>query len=222
MNLFPAKEAEILKAANFPNFKLVDKNELALKLTHPQCMSASVLAGGKSRRMGVDKALLKWREKNFLETILQTLSIFKNVFVSTAGDDRYKSVVCMKAPDIYPDIGPIGGIYSSLAACPDEYLFVTACDTPFLSAGLIEKICDAANGYQCCVAMEQNGLLHPLCGVYHKSMIPIFKEQIEAGRYKIAIAYDLVRIKYFTLSSGQSAELKNFNTKAEYLEAISS
>jgi molybdopterin-guanine dinucleotide biosynthesis protein A len=211
-----------LKATNSPNFKSVDKNELAINLTSPQMMSASVLAGGKSRRMGTDKALLKWREKNFLETIIQTLSIFNNVLISTADDGRYKSLPCVKVPDLYPDIGPVGGIYSSLAACPDEYLFVTACDTPFLSAELIRKICEAANGYQCCVAREQNGLLHPLCGVYHKCMIPIFKGHIEAGRYKIALAYDLVRIRYFTLTPGQSAELKNFNTKAEYLEAISS
>ncbi|MDR1944021.1 MAG: molybdenum cofactor guanylyltransferase [Synergistaceae bacterium] len=185
-------------------------------------MSASILAGGKSSRMGTDKALLEWREKNFLETILQTLSIFKNVMISTAGKDQYGWARCAKAPDLFPGVGPIGGIYSSLASSPDEYLFITACDTPFLSADLIKSICEAASGYQCFVAKERDGRLHPLCGVYHKSAISVLKERIERGRYKIAPAYDLLKTGYFDLSPSQAAELKNFNTKEEYLRMIES
>jgi molybdopterin-guanine dinucleotide biosynthesis protein A len=185
-------------------------------------MSASVLAGGKSRRMGTNKALLGWRGKNFLETILQTLSIFRDVFVSTAREDQYESVPCRKVPDLYPGVGPIGGIYSSLMAGADEYLFVTACDTPFLSANLIVSICRAAKGFQCCVPMERNGYLHPLCGVYHRSMIPIFREQTERGQYKITLAYEFASVKYFPLSPEQAAELRNFNTRAEYLKMVAS
>ncbi|MDR3354019.1 MAG: molybdenum cofactor guanylyltransferase [Synergistaceae bacterium] len=181
-------------------------------------MSAVVLAGGRSSRMRTDKALLMLGEKNFLETILRTLSIFPDVMISAADSERYKKIHARIVADIYRETGPIGGIYSSLVAGEHEYLFVTACDTPFLSVSLIDEICRAAEGFQCCVAREGNGRVHSLCGVYHKSMIPILKEQIENGRYKIALAYDKIRIKYFDLSPQQTAELKNFNTKEEYME----
>ena len=188
----------------------------------PGMMSAVVLAGGRSLRMGTDKALLKLREKNFLETILQALSMFPDVMISSAGHEKYRGVNARIVPDIYPGAGPIGGIYSSLVASRHEYLFVTACDTPFLSASLIREMCRAAEGYQCCVAREENGRVHSLCGVYHKSMIPLFKELIEGTRYKIALAYPKVRMKYFAISSWQAAELKNFNTKEEYMELMNS
>ncbi|MDR1874964.1 MAG: molybdenum cofactor guanylyltransferase [Synergistaceae bacterium] len=183
-------------------------------------MSAVVLAGGKSRRMGTDKALLRWREKNFLETILRTLSIFRNLFISTADGDRYASIPCVKVPDLLPGVGPIGGIYTSLMASWDEYLFVTACDTPLLSVDLVASLCRAAEGYPCCVAAESDGRLHPLCGVYHRSMIPILREQAENGQYKITLACERVRTRYFTLSPEQAAELRNFNTRDDYLEMI--
>jgi molybdopterin-guanine dinucleotide biosynthesis protein A len=179
-------------------------------------MSASILAGGKSSRMGTDKALLKFGGKNFLETLLHTLSMFKNVMISTAGSGQYEFMECRRAPDLYPGAGPIGGIYSSLASCEDDYLFVTACDTPFLSGRLIKNICEAAGGFQCFIAAERGGLLHPLCGVYHRSVIPTLRELINSGRYKIAPVYDLVKTGYFVLSAEQEAELRNFNTKEEY------
>jgi molybdopterin-guanine dinucleotide biosynthesis protein A len=147
--------------------------------------------------------------------------MFPDVMISSAGPEKYGGLNARIVPDIYPGTGPIGGICSSLAASRHEYLFVTACDTPFLSASLIREMCRAAEGCQCCVAREENGRVHSLCGVYHKSMMPVFEEQIKDGRYKIALAYDKVRIKYFDLSSGQAAELKNFNTKDEYMELMS-
>jgi aldehyde:ferredoxin oxidoreductase len=189
--------------------------------TAPETMSAVVLAGGRSRRMGKDKALLEWEGKNFLETILETLSMFPDVMISAADSESYKDFHGKIVADIYRDAGPIGGIYSSLAVCEHEYLFVTACDTPLLSARLARGICRAAEGYQCCVARESNGRVHSLCGVYHKSMIPILKEQIENSRRKIALSYDKIEIKYFDLSAEQAAELRNFNTEAEYTDLVS-
>jgi molybdopterin-guanine dinucleotide biosynthesis protein A len=188
----------------------------------PETMSAVVLAGGRSRRMGTDKALLMCGEKNFLETILRTLSMFPDVMISAADTESYKGTHARVVADIYRDAGPVGGIYSSLVASERDYLFVTACDTPLLSASLIGEICRAAEGCQCCVAREENGRVHSLCGVYHKSMIPIFKDQIENLRYKIALAYDKVRFKYLDLSPRQAAELRNFNTEAEYMELMNS
>jgi aldehyde:ferredoxin oxidoreductase len=190
--------------------------------TAPEMMSAVVLTGGRSRRMGTDKALLMWKDKNFLETILQVLSMFSDVMVSAADSESYRGIHENIVADIYRDAGPIGGIYSSLVASKHEYIFVTACDTPFLSAGLVNGICRAAEGYQCCVPREENGRVHSLCGVYHKSMVSILKEQIEDGRYKIALAYDKIRIKYFDLSPEQAAELRNFNTEDEYMELMES
>ena len=184
--------------------------------TKPSEMSASILAGGKSSRMGTDKALLSCGDKNFIETLLRTLSMFKNVMISTAGSGQYEFLECRTVPDLYPGAGPIGGIYSSLASSEDDYLFVTACDTPFLSEGLIKNICEAARGFQCFAAAERGGHLHPLCGVYHKSVIPTLRELMSQGRRKISLAYDLVKTGYFMLSDEQAAELRNFNTKEEY------
>ncbi|MDR0648786.1 MAG: molybdenum cofactor guanylyltransferase [Synergistaceae bacterium] len=191
-------------------------------MTTPETMSAVVLAGGRSSRMGSDKALLKWGEKNFLETILRALSMFPDVMISAADKESYRWAHARVVADIYRDTGPVGGIYSSLVASERDYLFVTACDTPLLSASLIGEICRAAEGCHCCVARDENGLVHSLCGAYHKSMIPIFKDQIEKGRYKIALAYDKVTIKYLDLSPRQSAELRNFNTEGEYKKLIGS
>ena len=72
--------------------------------------------------------------------------------------------------DIYDDIGPMGGMYSSLKNCKEDYLFITACDMPFINKALINKLQANMKNNIDVVLFSKNKLLYPLGAIYFSKM----------------------------------------------------
>ena len=96
--------------------------------------------GGKNSRMnGNVKGLLKLNNMTFLEKIKETLDDFSSIYLSINDKfsknqkQEFEKMGFKLIEDIYKEIGPLGGIYSSLLNCKEEYLFITACDMPFIT-----------------------------------------------------------------------------------------
>ena len=104
-------------------------------------MAAIILSGGKNKRLGTDKALLKVGFKTIIEREISVLSkIFTNIFIVTNCPEQYKHLKADLISDLIPGKGPLGGIYSGVKISDDEYNFVVSCDLPFLNAGLISHM----------------------------------------------------------------------------------
>ncbi|MDP2938929.1 MAG: molybdenum cofactor guanylyltransferase [Candidatus Omnitrophota bacterium] len=186
-------------------------------------MNAIILAGGKSRRMGFDKAFIKIEGMPIIKRELSLLKkIFKEVIIVTNGLDKYrgfKKVSIIK--DVIPERGPLGGIYSGLISSNSLYNFVVACDMPFINEALIKYMIKNKESYDI-ILPKINGRYHPLFGIYNKRCLPIIKHMLEQNRLKISDIF--LKLKCYFISRKKIEEfdqgllsLVNINTKDDLL-----
>ncbi|MDX1518239.1 MAG: NTP transferase domain-containing protein [Woeseiaceae bacterium] len=145
-----------------------------------------VLAGGRSRRMGTDKALLLQDGRTQLETAVSLLqAVTERQFVSTrpdqADDDvrsRYAQIL-----DRYDDIGPVAGILSALDEYPDVDWLVVACDLPNLDALTLQQLVAKRSRTRPFTAYQSSsdGLPEPLCAIYSCEAQPIIRQFVDDG-----------------------------------------
>lgn len=148
-------------------------------------ISGVILAGGKSTRMGEDKAMLILDDKPFIQHIAVLMtSIFDNIFIVSDELQRYTFLNLPMFPDVYKDCGPLGGIHSALVHSSTERIFVVSCDTPMLHPTLIkfllEKISDEA-----VLVPAVDLFVHPLCGLYTKKCLPIIEQHLLAKQFSV-------------------------------------
>ncbi len=185
-------------------------------------ISTGVLAGGKSSRMGENKALLTINNKRFLDRITDELSIFDEVLVSAASKNDYKDIKYDVYGDEHKEIGPIEGIYQIVSHAANEYVFVCAVDMPFVSAELVSYMAEfISSDYDCYVMMDDTHI-HPLCAIYSKAVLPVIEKLIAEGKYRLMGILNSLRTKYIRLESTcfDKKVVKNINTKDEYKKLV--
>lgn len=136
-----------------------------------------LLKGGKSSRMGgSDKAKLLYRGKSFEERIkgeLEQLGL--PVFVSEAK----KSPDPRAIPDLIPEAGPLGGIYSCLKQTGLDGLFFVSCDMPLFASYLGKRaLMEAGDKWDAVIWKTRDGRIHPVCGWYSARCLPVLEKQL--------------------------------------------
>ncbi len=157
-----------------------------------------VLAGGASRRMGQDKALLCHNGKTMLEGAVEALrTITGRIVIVASRVDLYRVSGADTVPDLYPGEGPVGGILTGLIALGAGCHVVIACDMPLASVSVIQLLVDAAQADPHCNAIvpELAGELEPLCAVYRDTAIPILDSFMKSGRRSAREALRQLTIK---------------------------
>lgn len=155
-------------------------------------IGALVLAGGKNSRMnGYPKGLLSIHGETILSHLEKALLEFPERLLSTGTSSLAENTSFTVVPDEIPGLGPIGGLCSALAVCSSDALLVCACDMPFFTA---ETAAVLASRAKTCSApaiafRDSTGRLHPLCGVYRKTCLPILQESISQGQYRAVEAF---------------------------------
>ena len=187
-----------------------------------------LLAGGKSRRMGEDKRHLVVGEQTLLERGLAVLrSTFQHVLVVIAQDSPPLGVDARVVRDLVPDCGSLGGLYSGLMQATTPWVFVVACDMPFLNQAAIAQFTSRRTTADIVMA-KLDARLQPMHAIYSKQCLPVFEQMIRARQLKIQemVSQSSLRIRYvteadlFTIDpSGRS--FYNVNTLAD-LEAARS
>ena len=133
-----------------------------------------VLAGGQSRRLGVDKAMLSVGGAPLLQTTVQRVSqVCRRVIVAVDRPGRYRrlGLPARFVADALPGLGPLAGLQSGLRACSSEYALVVACDLPFLNVELLRYMAGLPRSYQALVPRSASRD-HPLHAVYARSCLP--------------------------------------------------
>lgn len=179
-------------------------------------VTAAVLCGGKSRRMGFDKAFLR-DEKEYL--LLQTVRKLQLLFEQTVlvsntkakFEDRADFETLSVLEDLYLEKGPLGGICTALQKVQTEYIFVMACDMPVPDVNLIGRMYRKLGGWQV-LACRNQGRLEPLFAFYHRSCLPVFKKQIESGELKLRAAFPSLKVEMYDLSGEETEGIVNLNT----------
>ncbi|MEO1203476.1 MAG: molybdenum cofactor guanylyltransferase [Pseudomonadota bacterium] len=174
-----------------------------------------VLAGGRSRRMGRDKALLELDGKTQLERAMAALAeVTERQFVSTrkdqSGDDerqRYPQIV-----DRYDDLGPVAGILSALEAHPDADWLIVACDLPNLDAETLRFLIANRDEQAAFTAFasSHDGLPEPLCAIYPADSVARIRAFVEDGI--VCPRKMLIRSESTLLAQPNPRSLDNVNT----------
>lgn len=187
-----------------------------------------VLAGGRSSRMGADKALLPWLGGEPLlvrqaRLLAETLGPTTGRVAIVGSIERYGSLGFPVVEDLRPPgNGPLAGIEAALASAhAGEWNLVTACDMPKLSrevlAGLLGEIAHVGPGVSVILARSPRGP-EPLCSVYRRSFAAVAQSMLDAGRRKILDAFDGLELVHFEIESPHA--LANVNTPEDWRAAI--
>jgi molybdopterin-guanine dinucleotide biosynthesis protein A len=154
-----------------------------------------VLSGGKSRRMGSDKALLPYNGTTLLKHVVSIVrSVAGETLVVADLADKYAFKDGTRVVgDLYPESGPLGGIITGLTYAGDEFNLVVACDMPLLQPALLKRLLQAAEGNDAAVP-EINGRLEPLCAAYHKQVADKLRITLESGELAVHKAISCLNI----------------------------
>jgi len=162
-------------------------------------MTSIILAGGKSSRLGRSKALQVIEGKSLIQWVIDCLAILSTeIIIATAHGEAIpcSSAVRIKTvADIYPGKGPLVGIYSGLIASSSSRAIVVGCDTPFLSAGLLEYMTQICSTFDVVVPRIKNKL-EPLCAVYSKNCSGPIQGLLEQNELRIDKLFSMVKVKY--------------------------
>lgn len=185
-------------------------------------MAAIILAGGKSIRMGENKAFI---EVDGVPIISRIYSLFKELFeeviIVTNQKDLFKNLDSRIYTDLVPDKGALGGLYTGIFFSSFQYSFCVACDMPFIKKALVQYLIKNTKDEDVIVPRTSDGL-QPLHAIYSKNCLEPIRKIIEQGKYKIIDFYRLVRVRIveendFLLLDPFRESFINVNTPEELL-----
>ncbi len=201
-------------------------------------LSAAILAGGQSRRMGTDKALLRLEPggPTLIERVAAAVGAVAADTFLVVNDDRLTALGLRAVPDVYPGAGALGGIYSAVAGARHEHCLVVACDMPFLSVPLLRAMAVQPRDYDVLAPFlpvaegaanrqgTAGGVYETLHAIYGRGALPAMREELEAGRFKIVGFFPRVRVRPFAIEwvRRHDPALRSFfnaNTPARFAEA---
>jgi FdhD protein len=191
-------------------------------------VSAAILAGGASSRMGTNKALLKVDGEPIITRSYRILArLFHEVIIVTNTPEDYAFLPCRKVPDIHPELGSIGGLHSAIVHGSNERTFAAACDMPCLNAELIRHLCSASTTDDAVVPLNCDNLREPLHAVYARSILPAMQTAIDTGDRSILHLLDKVETRIINQETvggipGGLESFRNVNTPEEYERLTSS
>lgn len=154
-----------------------------------------VLAGGKSSRMGRDKAELALRKRRFLDIACDTLrAVTPTVVLSLAKDAPADETHLPLVRDRWPNAGPLGAMVSVMESIEaDVYLFHPV-DTPNLTERFFFELLSRQNGYDA-VVPRSGSYWEPLCALYRRSCLEAMRSSMQAGNRRITSFFGAVRVR---------------------------
>ena len=179
-----------------------------------------ILVGGKSRRMGRDKAFLEVAGKPLFEIILELFSAnFARVLLVGDREERFAGYGLPVVPDIFPG-SSLGGLYTGLHNAETDHVFVSSCDLPFPSAEVLRYLCSLRGGFDAVVARTKYGY-EPLFALYSKSCLAPVKALLDAGEFCAYAYYPQIRVRYvppeeLTPFGRDGRAFLNLNTPEEF------
>lgn len=162
-------------------------------------ISGFILAGGKSSRMGKDKALLELNSESLLKRMIGLLMPHCTTIYISGSPERYSGFGLEILDDFYKGCGPMGGLHASLSYSPTEWNLVTSVDTPFINPELIALLISGIGYFDAVVPQHRTGI-EPLIGLYNKRALSIIENQIRNGKYKMRQLLSELNVNYIDCS----------------------
>jgi len=182
-------------------------------------MTAIIFAGGKSSRMGKDKALLPFADCDTLSEFQHNklCSLFDKVYISSKEDkfDFDATVIT----DRYEENSPLVGIISIFETLKVDEIFILSVDAPFVNKEVIEKLLNHEEEFDAIIAKSISGT-QPLCGVYRRSILPLAQKHLKEGNHRLNNLLEKAHTQFIFFED--DASFINLNHPHEYEQAMKS
>jgi molybdopterin-guanine dinucleotide biosynthesis protein A len=181
-----------------------------------------VLAGGRSSRMGQDKALLSLHPEGptLLDNALNLLTPVVDDLLVVGHPEIHGHVGPFVIPDDHPGLGPLGGLVTAMRYASYDRLLVIAVDMPYVTEALLLRLERELGHFTDAAVPLHHGRPEPLVGSYHRRCLPVFQRLIAQGTLKMSLALDAVRSSRIAVdpgSGGWPAKLFNNINRPEDL-----
>ena len=189
-----------------------------------QPITGVILAGGKSSRMGQNKALMSLGGKRLVDRVVEVMrSVFDDLLMVTNTPDVYADLSVPMVRDVWPEKGSLGGVYSAIYHATTPYCLVVACDMPFLQAAMLRYLITQMADYDV-VVPDVLGELQTLHAIYSKACLPPIERRLEMHRLRIVGFFPAVRVRTVTASELEPYDpallaFQNLNTPEEFQAA---
>ena len=187
-----------------------------------------ILAGGKSSRLGRDKASEIVNGKPLLQWVTDRLEQVAAEIVIVKAAGQQLPPIDTRGPltvteDILPGRGPLAGIHSGLQSASHDLSIAAGCDMPLLCVPLLRELCRLAEGYDV-VMPTRKGRPQPLHAVYRRNCVEAIEKELRAGRLKVISFLDAVRVRYvdedeWVLFDGEGLSFFNVNSDDDLKQA---
>jgi len=189
-------------------------------------LTAIILAGGKSSRIGSDKdkAILKLNGKRLIDIVISKLKRIVGDNIIIVGPPEkypsYKKVV----PDLFNQKGLLVGLYSGLKSSASRYNLVVGCDMPFLKLELLQYMRDKIDSNDIIIPRYAKSYVEPLCAIYSKDCLEVMKRNIKAGILSIRRIFPYLKVKYIEEKEIKRVDPElnsffNINFKEDFIRA---
>lgn len=170
-----------------------------------------ILAGGKSSRFQRDKTQIAWNHKTLTEDLAARFAAaFDQVLIVSSVQGKFQIEGTREAIDLYPGMGPLGGIHAGLLAAEHEACFVTACDMPFFDGQAAKRLL-AYEGQGDIVAPVRNGRPEPLFAVYHRRLANQIETLLCENRLAVRALFDCCQVRLVQESEWGGTERLFYN-----------
>lgn len=166
------------------------------------------MAGGKSSRMGTNKALLVYKGKRLIDRVVEIiLPLVDEVVISSNETLPYLPYPFIT--DAVEAIGPMGGLQACLGKSISEWNLIIPCDAPYLSVALYQQMLQHTTAVDAVIPKHADGKIEPLIGLYNRRLIPLIDEQVARGDYKLINLLHRARVYYF--ETEEQFQFRNMN-----------
>ncbi len=184
-------------------------------------ISAYIIAGGKSSRMGSDKGMLLLNESVFIEHIVKALQKAAIEIITIVSANRaYDFLNCNRIEDIYPNKGPVGGIFTALSHTKTEQNVILSVDIPLISSDIIAWLISNIDYKKLITQVKVGDKASPLIAVYNKKVVNIFEEHLKSEQLRLRSVIDEIPHQTIEVPEKWNSLLQNINTKEDYLNLI--
>lgn len=158
-------------------------------------ISGFILAGGRSSRMGTDKAMLLFDGEPLLARSINLIRPFCSDLAISGQNPEYRRFNLPVVPDAFKGIGPIAGIHSCLTHSVTDWNLIVGVDLPFLNSDLITFLLASRDDFDCVIPQSPSGI-EPLAGLYHKRILTEIEKQVQRGDFKLMNLFEQLNVTF--------------------------
>jgi molybdenum cofactor guanylyltransferase len=187
-------------------------------------LTVAIMAGGQSSRMGQDKSFVLFQERPLIEIVQERVTgLGAELILITNNPEAYAHLGLPMYKDVYPGLGPLGGIYTAVYHARQQHTLVVACDMPWLNRALLTHMISLRHQADIIIPRWQK-FPEPLHAIYSKACLPPIKAQLQSDQLKITRFFGQVTVHFVERATIEQFDengrsFANLNTPQELAQA---